>query len=191
VKTNERSVTALVLAGFVFASSHAAAVDVKPMVKAGYDVGGDTLVTVGFTDGSTQNIKANQGLFFGGGVSIVGADKTVESEIALTYKVDDITASNGDITWSRWPLDALVFYRWDKVRAGGGLTYHFSPKLSGSGLASGISANPKSAQGFLLQADWRITDTMNLGARYTILDYEVGSSEAKSNGLGLVFSGSF
>jgi len=48
---------ALVVAAAVPAASHA--VEVRPMLKAGYDFGGDTLVTVVFTDGSTKSINAN------------------------------------------------------------------------------------------------------------------------------------
>ncbi len=176
------------------AASQAMAVDVRPHYKVGFDGGGDKLATVVFTDGTHENIKANAGIFFGGGMSIVNDSKSVEGELAITYKVDDITASNGDVTWSRWPIDALAFYRWNKVRLGGGLTYHINPKLSGSGVASGINLTFKDSLGYLLQADWRITEKMNLGARYTMLDYGLsGSTTSKvhSNGLGIVFSGSF
>jgi hypothetical protein len=44
----------------------------------------------------------------------------------------------------------------------------------------------------LLQADWRITEKLSLGVRYTILDYELSgptNSKVGSNGLGIVFSG--
>ena len=188
-----KSVTAIAAVGVVFATSQTGAAEVKAHAKVGYDTGGDTLVTVIFTNGDRENIKANQGLFLGGGVSIVTDDKAIETEISLSYKVDDITASNGDVTWSRWPLDALVFYRWDKVRVGGGLTDHFGPKLSGSGVISGLNVSFKTSLGAILQADWRITDKMNLGARYTMLDYDLKNTntKVKSNGLGIEFSGSF
>jgi hypothetical protein len=168
------------------------ALDTTFHYKAGLDTGGDTLVTVIFTNGDRQNIKANNGLFFGGGVSIVNDAKDIETEIALTYKVDDITATNGSVTWSRWPIDALVFYRMPSVRIGGGLTYHLNPDLSGNGVVGGLNVNFKNSLGYILQADWRINDKLSLGARYTILDYELsGTTNRKvgSNGLGIVFSG--
>src|SRR5258706_15244744 len=94
----------------------AEALDTTFHYKAGLDTGGDTLVTVIFTNGDRQNIKANNGLFFDGGVSILNDAKDIETEIALTYKIGSITASNGAVTWSRWPIDALVFYRTPSVR---------------------------------------------------------------------------
>ena len=173
------------------AVSPAYALDTNFAFKAGYDTGGDTLVTVVFLGGETDKIKANAGLFLGGGVSIVNDAKDVETEITLNYKVDDITAANGDVTWSRWPIDALVFYREPSVRFGGGLTYHLNPNLSGSGVVSGLNVNFKDALGFVLQVDWRMTEKLNLGVRYTALDYDVegGGGSVKSNGLGIVFSG--
>lgn len=182
-------VCAAVLAGAV---SEAGASDSSFHFKVGYDTGGDTLITAIFAGGDTENIKANRGLFFGGGVSLVNDTKDLEAEISLSYKFDTITASNGDITWSRLPIDGLVFYRFPSVRLGGGLTYHLNPQLDGSGAAGGLNVDFKNAFGFIVQADWRITDKLNLGLRYTLLEYEtsVGGITADSNGIGLVFSGS-
>jgi len=184
--------TRLVVAVLLIATTApASALDTTFAYKAGYDTGGDTLVTVTFVGGETEKIKANQGLFFGGGVSIVNDAKDIESEITLNYKIDDITASNGDVSWSRWPIDALVFYRAPSVRVGGGLTYHLNPDLSGSGVVGGLNVKFKDALGFLFQVDWRITEKLNLGLRYTALDYDVEGSNTsiKSNGVGIVFSG--
>jgi len=126
-------------------------------------------------------------------VSLISDDKSIETEISLSYKFADITASNGDITWSRLPLDVLAFYRMEKVRLGGGLTYHINPELDGSGVATGLNVDFKNSLGFVAQADWRITDRMNLGLRYTMLEYEVNGAggEIDASGLGIAFSGNF
>lgn len=170
----------------------AAALDRSFHFKMGYDTGGDTLVTVLFVGGDTEKIKANDGLYFGAGVSMVNDAKDVETEFSLSYKFDEITGSNGDLTFSRLPLDALVFYRLPSVRLGGGVTYHINPDLDGSGVVGGLNVKFEDALGFVLQADWRLTEKMNLGLRYTVLDYEVEGTGGKvdSNGIGIVFSGS-
>src|SRR6266511_163266 len=69
----------------------------------------------------------------GGGASIVTDMKELEIAVSLSYKFSGITAQNGTVDWSVLPLDALVFYRLPKFRFGGGLTYHLSPQLKGSG----------------------------------------------------------
>jgi len=176
-------------------ASAAHATDVRPMIKAAADFGGDTLVTVVFTDGSRASIKANELLSLGAGVSIVNQAGDIEAEVSLSYKFALISASNGDVTFSRWPIDALVFYRLPELRLGGGLTYHINPKLSGSGVASGLDASFDDALGLLLQADYRVTPKINLGIRYTSLDYKLhvggATATARSNGVGVVFSASF
>lgn len=185
------SVAALLLA----APASPQAAEVRPMLKAAADFGGDTLINVTFTDGSTQSIRANELLSLGGGVSIVNDAGDIETELTLSYKFRTVTASNGDVTFSRWPLDALVFYRLPDLRLGGGLTFHLGPELSGSGFAGGLNLNFDDALGLLLQADYRVTPKINLGVRYTSLDYKLrvngASATVRSNGVGIVFSASF
>jgi hypothetical protein len=167
------------------------AADIRPIFRAGADVGGDVLVTATFTDGSTQKIRANQGVSIGGGASFVNEAKDLEVEVALSYKFALINANNGDINWTRIPLDALVFYRWQKFRLGGGLTYHINPKLDGSGVVGGLNVKFDNALGGILQADWRITEKINLGLRYTSVKYEAqapAAGSAKTDGFGAAFS---
>jgi hypothetical protein len=195
VKMKRTAATASIALLLLGGAAAARAAEVRPMIKAAADFGGDTLVTVVFTDGSRQSIKANELLSIGGGVSIVNDTGDIETELTLSYKFATVTASNGDVTFSRFPLDALVLYRLPQLRLGGGLTYHLGPKLSGSGVASGLNANFDDALGLLLQADYRVTPKINLGIRYTSLDYKLrvggASATARSNGVGIVFSASF
>jgi len=163
------------------------AAEVRPVFKAGYDTGGDTIVTAVFTNGSTKSIKANEGIYFGGGASFLLDSKDIEIETTLSIKYTSITASNGDVTWTRFPLEALVFYRAPKFRVGGGLTYHLSPKLSGSGVAGGLNVNVDDALGVVLQGDWLITQKISVGLRYTNLSYKANGVKANSDGVGVIF----
>lgn len=181
----------LVLVAALSLAGMAQAADVRPMIKAGIDTGGDTMVNATFLGGDTKKVKANEGLFFGGGMSWVNDSQEVEVEVAITYKIAFIDGSNGDIDWTRVPIDALVFYRTQHFRFGGGLTYHINPKLEGSGVVGGLSVDFKDALGVILQADWRITQKINLGLRYTNLEYKAEDNftgSAKSDGVGVVFS---
>ena len=181
--------------------SHAA--DVRPIIKAGFDFGGDTVVSVGVTGGgsSSRSIKANDGVFVGGGASILMDSKVLEVELSASYKFFTIHAQNGDIDWNVLPLDALVFYRLPNVRLGGGLTYHLGPTLQGSGAANGLDAKYDDALGFVLQADYVLKNRFNFGARYTNVNYKANSihtnpaivattpaTNPKTSGLGFVFS---
>jgi hypothetical protein len=167
------------------------AVEVKPLFKAGIDFGGDTIAQVTFTDGSTDSIKANDGFYIGGGALIGTGIENVEVELSLAYKYSSINASNGDITWTRFPAEALVFYRFPNFRVGGGPTYHLSPKLEGSGVVGGLNVSVDNALGVVLQADYLLTRTITLGGRYTLLDYKANGASARSDGVGISFGISF
>lgn len=166
--------------------------EIRPMLKIGYDFGGDALVTALFYTGEMRTIYANDGLFIGGGVLIRDDSGALETEISLSYKFQTITAGNGDITWDSMPLDAIVFYRVGGGRIGAGGTYRLNPSLSGTGVATGLNIEFNNALGGVLQADYSFTDSMHLGLRYTATTYDaVGGGSVKGNGVGIVFSASF
>jgi hypothetical protein len=183
---------ALVLAASTPVAANAA--EIRPMVKVGIDTGGDALLTHVFPDGEAETIKGNQGFYAGAGVSVTNFYRDLELEISLSFKYTTAYGNNGEIDWTRYPLDALVFYRWTKWRAGGGLTYHVGPKLKGDGDAAGVSIKFENALGFVLQADYRITDQFTAGVRYTAIDYETSASPAvttKSSGIGITLGMTF
>jgi hypothetical protein len=172
------------------ASSGIHAAEVKPFLKAGIDLGGDRIVDVGFTDGSRDSIKANEGFYFGGGASIVNDAGTIEVELSLSYKTAAVTGDNGDVDFGRFPLEALVFYRLEKFRLGGGLTYHVDPKLDGSGILSSVNLDFDNALGLVVQGDYRFGEHVTLGLRYTSIKYEASApftATYKGNGLGVSF----
>jgi len=64
-----------VLAGVAAASLGA---EVRPVVVAGYDAGGSNVVSLTYTNGKTDSIKANEGLHVGGGVSVLNEARDIE-----------------------------------------------------------------------------------------------------------------
>lgn len=179
---------ALVVLAAAPAAAHAAAV--RPAVVAGYDTGGDEIVAVNFTSGETDSIRANEGLYLGGGVSVLNDAGNLEFLGTLSVKYQAIHASNGDVTWIRFPLEALLFYRVRSFRLGGGPTYVMRPRLKGTGDASGIDTAFDNALGAVLQGDY-LLGRVALGLRYTILDYKAGGNTVRSNGVGVSFGFAF
>jgi hypothetical protein len=172
----------------------AQAAEIRPLIKAGFDVGGDTIVTAAFTNGDTEKVRANEGFYLGGGAAILDEARNMEYHVTLAYKFAVINADNGDIEWTRIPLEALAFYRFPRARVGGGLTYHINPKLEGSGVVGGLDIEFKNALGLVLQADWLITRNIALGGRFTFVEYDAEGAftgSAKSNGVGVTFSMNF
>ena len=92
-------------------------------------------MTVVFTNGDTEKVKAYEGFYLGGGLAILDSDRSMEYQVTLAYKFALIDASNGDVEWTRIPLEALAFYRFPRVRLGGGLTYHIDTPCASGRLA--------------------------------------------------------
>jgi hypothetical protein len=177
------------LAALVGAPSRAAA-EVRPVVVAGYDAGGDSVASLTYTNGNTDSLRANEGLYAGAGVSMLNGAGNIEFQGTLSVKYAGLHADNGDVTWLRYPLDALLFYRRQTFRLGGGLTYVIGPRVKGTGEASYIDMKLDDAAGVVLQGDY-LLDRVSLGLRYTILDYKFGGSTIKSSGVGVAFSFAF
>ena len=172
----------------------AQALEIRPLAKAGVDLGGDKMVTAQFTNGDTGTVRANEGFYIGGGAAIFSDSRKWEYHLTVAFKFASIEADNGDIEWTRIPIEALVFYRLARFRVGGGLTYHVNPELEGSGVVGGLDIQFKDALGAVLQVDWLISDDIAVGGRFTFLEYDAKgafSGNAKSNGFGVTFSWSF
>jgi hypothetical protein len=180
----------LVLAGSAAIAAVSQAAEVRPVFVAGYDTGGDKIVNAQFTNGASDSIQANEGLYVGGGISVLNEDKNIEFQGTASYKYASIHADNGDITWTSIPLDALLFYRMRSFRVGGGLTFVMSPKLKGSGVAGGLNTNVDNAVGVILQADY-LLGKVAIGLRGTFVDYKAGGVTAKGNGVGVTFGITF
>jgi hypothetical protein len=188
-KCKQVLVLAVLGAAALPAATHAA--DLRGVFVAGFDTGGDKLLTVTFTDGSSDSIRANQGLYAGGGISVLTDSKDIEFQTTLAIKYDGVSASNGDATFTRIPLDALVFYRWEKFRVGAGLTYVMNPKVKTSGIPpTDLNVTLDNAVGGLLQADF-LLGRVAIGLRYTALDYKFQGSTIKASGAGLTFGFTF
>lgn len=172
-------------------SGTAAALDTRGLVKAGFDFGGDVLQRVTFSDNTTETIKANDGFYIGGGFAFVPDSLNLEMHLTAAWKYTGVTASNGEIKFTRIPIEALGFFIADPFRFGGGLIYHVNPKLERSGAVSGSDVEYDNAPGMVLQADYRISENIGAGVRYTFLEYEQGGRSIRANGAGVAISGAF
>src|SRR5258706_7773589 len=144
---------AIVAAG----SAHAADApsSFKFILGAGLTFGGDTLITVPFTDGSRDDIKAG-GLvqLYGGGEFRLGDQVALQA--TLGYHVNDTrAASNGSVRFTRVPVDIVALYSVnDKVRLGGGVQFVSGPELKGSGVASNINQKFDSTTGGIVEGEY-------------------------------------
>jgi len=178
------------LAALAAAPALADAADARFAIVAGYDAGGDKIVNINYSNGKTDSIRANEGLRLGAGVSLLNEAGNVEFLGTASVKYLYLHADNANLTWMSFPLDALVFYRRQSFRLGGGLTYAMNPQILGSGAAASVEMKLDNELGAVLQGDY-LVGPISLGLRYTMLEYKLSGSTVKSNGLGISFGFTF
>jgi hypothetical protein len=161
-------------------------------VGADFNAGADTLLELEFDDGSDQEIKAGNGLSLfvaGGAVFFDEYQHRLETVLSPGLKMSTMQpASNADLSFMRYPLEGLAFYRNDDLhfRVGGGAVMHMGNSLTGSGDLSNLDVQMKTALGGVVQADF-VLDAWFVGMRYTALSYRVSGAEesAAANSLGV------
>jgi len=161
---------------------------VKWVGEMGLHGGGDKLASATYTNGDTATITAGALFSFSIGPQIEITNNT-HIRALFNYKSDKVSASNGNISFTRYPIDVMYFYQTEQWNFGGGVTYHLSPELTGSGVANGINGKFDSAFGFIAEIDFRLGDFYYVGGKFTSIDYKPqlsGASTVDGNSIGVV-----
>lgn len=160
------------------------------IISAGYTDGGDELISVQFEDGENDKIKAGGKLLIAAGIAFSPSPST-EIQLTIGYHFDNLSASNGDASFERFPIDALLFRRIDRHRIGGGLTIHLSPKaeIDIDGMEREV-INFDASPGLVLEYDYQVANQVWAGLRYTHIDYKkdaaFGNIKVNGNHVGLM-----
>lgn len=161
------------------------------MVQASLDLGGETLATAVYEDGEDSDVKAGQLVHLAAGI-VQPFNQQLEFQATLGWKFDSADAENGSISFERFPVEAMVFFRRDALRVGGGPTVHFSPTLEGEGAASALGTYKfDDAVGLITQIDYFFQPTISLGLRATYIEYEseIEPVSVHGNSIGVVLTG--
>lgn len=157
------------------------------VVGGGGEIGGGKVATVAFTDGSTQNIRAGQGLIgYAGGTFRPDRRSPWSARATVGYKYVTTKASNATIDLGRVPLEFIGSYEFDNgARFGTGLVYHTAIKLNGDGFFEDVKF--KDAVGFRVEAGWKWLLLSYTNLKYKAKDVD-GSADASSFGFHLAFA---
>jgi hypothetical protein len=173
-------------------AAHAIGFELGGGVGADFNAGADTLLELEFDDGGNQEIKAGNGvsLFVAGGpLFFESFPHKLQLELSLGVKFSTMQpTSNADLSFVRFPLELLGFYRNDDwhFRVGGGAVLHMGNSLTGSGALSDLDVDLDNALGGIVQADF-VYEAWFIGMRYTALSYTANGAEdsAAANSLGV------
>ncbi|MCG8554083.1 MAG: hypothetical protein MJD61_02160 [Proteobacteria bacterium] len=197
-------VSSLAVAMFVPREAQAQRWQVGGTMQVDFSAGSDELLTLDFIDGTSENIKAGDGvtLALSGGLRF-RAEEAHQLELLLNLGIrytDTQPAINGGVDFLRLPIEALAFYRLAFgpsgsntmfLRTGVGLAVHLMNELTGEGVLSGLHLRFGPALGWILQADLGSTlvapHQLIVGLRYTRIGYRADgmSRPLSANAVGL------
>lgn len=138
-------------------------------------LGGDTLATLEFTNGESQDLDAGDGVTLSVG-AVQRLSKTLGVRYAIGYKVSFSAADNLDVRKSAIPVDVVPFYQAGKHRFGVGATYHLSPEFRISGVGN---ASFDDAFGYIVEYGYHI-----FTLAYTDVDYSVDGIDFDASNIG-------
>jgi len=139
--------------------------------ELGIHDGGDDVLTVNFTDGTSRDIQAGEFLSVGLGVAW-DMGEYLESRLYAGWLGDDVSATNGNVKLNRWTSNFMLFLKAGGWRFGGGAAYHWDVKLDGSGDATNASADFEDAFGVVAEVDYYFTENAYVGLQYLNMDYD-------------------
>lgn len=184
----------LAIVALVLGSAAHAQVGDRPfkfVAGVGVTGGGDKVASVTYTDGTTQTIKGG-GLvmFFAGGEFRLGTLVTLQTTIG--YHVDGSYASNGDLEFTRTPIDVIAYVPVnDNLRFGLGAHFVNSASLKGTGPAGYIDQKFDASVGLVAEGEYRFTSWFGLKLRGVSQKYTETVTRTRFSGNHVGLLGSF
>lgn len=159
------------------------------VVEGAVAVGGDTVTTVEFTNGDTENVKAGDGVSLHVGAHLQpSVDSPWDLRATVGYKYSGVHARNADITLTRTVWQLIGSYQFlSGFRLGAGVTYHHAVHLDGDGYFDNIAFDD--ATGPTLEFGWRW-----IALTYTDMTYKARypyAGDVNANHVGVRFAWEF
>ena len=183
-----RLVAAALVAALAPVLSHAqdaaSPVAVHPVIGFMGTFGGDKLVDVLYTNGTTSAVTAGGTVYLYGGAELRTTDLPLPLSVKATvgYHVASAGGDNGDYRFERIPFELLgeVDVIPNRLRLGGGVRYDTNVNLSSHGVVAAPATNFKSAVGGVLQAEWMVSPRFGIVGRYVGIRYRFDDGQGSS-----------
>jgi hypothetical protein len=165
------------LAAAALSPSIASAQDVHPLIGVAITGGGDKLATLVYSNGGSQDVRAGNLLDLYGGFEVRPFGSPFAFQGTIGYHFDNASASNGSLTFSRFPIEGSVLWSvTPNFRLGAGVRYATGARLSGFG----NSVDFDSQLAPLVQAEYLFTPHMGVQLRYVQEKYTVSGGNGQS-----------
>lgn len=145
-------------------------------------LGGDTLATLYFEDGGSQDLDAGDGVTLSIGLA-QHISQNFGVRYALGYKMSFSAADNLDVRKSAIPIDIVPYYRSGQHRLGAGVTYHLSPEFY---METFGTTEFDGATGLVVEYGYA-----GFTLAYTDIDYSIDGVDVDASNIGLRYSFGF
>lgn len=182
----KKQIAVVVAAAALALSASAHAEGWHPVLGASLTGGGKTLVTVQYTNGQTQDIRSGGLVHLFGGVEYDFNDQfSLQGNIG--YHVDNSTARNGDVRFSRWPVELIGLWKVNPtIRLGVGVRKATNAEINSSGAASSVgSGSFGSNTGLILQGEYLFSPHWGMLVRGVTESYDVYGTKVQGNHIGV------
>lgn len=163
---------AVLVAGCLLAGLAQAGDRMQAVLGFGLTGGGETLITVPFADGSSESISSGGLVHLYGGLRLPVAPR-LALQATIGYHVDNVSASNGSVRFSRFPVELLgQFDVAPQIRLNGGVRFATGTKVSSSGVASGLDTSFTASPALVLEGEYLFSDNISVALRYVNETYK-------------------
>lgn len=156
----------------------------------GLTYGGDQIGSdVQYDNGTSAKIHGGALIDFRGGIEYRMPASPVSFQTSIGYHFDRAGASNGDVTFSRMPLELLAHYQaLDTWRFGGGIRKSLNAEVKATGLGTQFAASQKYTgnTGLVLEAETFVTPQFGVKLRVVSEKFkpEFGNKEVDGSHFG-------
>jgi hypothetical protein len=167
--------------------------EVRGLVSLGLLSGGEKLSSVDVVTGgsaSTENVRAGGSTDLRGGVEF--ALDRWSLQLSAGYVTDGVRADNGKVTFTAYPVEALVHYKIvDAWRIGAGLRAPLSAKYEEGGAGGNFNTGFTAKVTPVVEVEWLITPNIGVKLRGMQESYKVKGTSVKVDGGRYGMTGSF
>lgn len=155
----------------------------------GATFGGDEIFSATYTSGETVSVKGGDLFQFGLGGLYQFEDVPVALMLSANYHVDGATASNGNMSFRRYPIETLVYYTGvENVRIGGGVRIVKSPESSMTINGATEKFVFDNATGYVAELGYKLGEYIWINFRYVSEKYQ-GKTYTATSGATYSLSG--
>jgi hypothetical protein len=137
------------------------------LFNMGVTIGGDEIFTAATTTGGDVDVKGGELVQIGMGGLYQFENAPIALALSANYHMDRVTASNGNMTFTRYPIEAMAYYTGaNKFRVGGGIRIISASESSATVNSATQKVAFDSTKGYVAELGFKTSPNLWINLRY-------------------------